>query len=214
MGWDDEIVAGAKLPEAEVVMSWHGNDDERVALDALRQGHDVIMTPQESLYFDHYQSDRSDEWSGPAPMSTLQQAYDTAVIPPGATAAQARHILGVQACLWTEQMPTFADDQHAIFPRIAALSELAWSPASAHDWNGFVNRLPAEIARYGALGIAYADSAFAPAFDVSAANDGAMRVTLSKQIDVGAMRYTTDGSEPTAASPAYAKPLEFPATTK
>jgi hexosaminidase len=211
VGWDDEIVAGAKLPQAEVVMSWHGNDGERVALDALRQGHDVVMAPQESLYFDHYQSDRSDEWSGPAPVSTLRQAYDTIVIPQGASAAQAQHILGVQACLWTEQMPTFADAQHAIFPRISALSELAWSPASAHDWNGFLGRLPAELARYGALGIAYADSAFAPAFSVSASSGGAMRVVLSKQTDIGTMRYTTDGSAPTPASASYSQALEFPA---
>ena len=211
VGWDDEIVAGEKLPKAEVVMSWHGNDGERVALDALRQGHDVVMAPQESLYFDHYQSDRTDEWSGPAPVSTLQQAYDTVVIPQGATAAQARHILGVQACLWTEQMPTFADDQHAIFPRIAALSELAWSPASAHDWNGFLDRLPAEIARYDALGIAYADSAFAPTFSVTASNDGATHVTLSKQTELGNMRYTTDGSAPTPTSASYSQALDFPA---
>ena len=210
VGWDDELVAGAKLPQAEVVTSWHGNDDERVALDALRQGHDVVMAPQESLYLDHYQSDRSDEWSGPAPMATLQQAYDTIVIPPGATAAQARHILGVQACLWAEQMPTFADDQHAIFPRIAALSELAWSPASAHDWNGFVSRMSAEIARYDALGVAYADSAFAPAFDMTAKGD-ALHVALSKQTGVGTVHYTTDGSAPTSASATYTQPLEFPA---
>ena len=91
-------------------------------------------------------------------MTTLQQAYDTAVIPKGATAAEAQHIIGVQGCLWTELMPTFAHDQHAVFPRIAALSELGWSPASAHDWNGFLQRMPAELARYRALGIGYADS--------------------------------------------------------
>ena len=214
VGWDDEIVAGARLPSAEIVMSWHGNDGERVALDALRQGHDVVMTPQESLYFDHYQSDLPDEWSGQAPMATLQQAYATVVIPEGATAAQEQHVLGVQACLWTELMPTFADVQHAVFPRIAALSELAWSPANAHDWNGFLERLPAEIARYGALGIAYADSAFAPAFSVTAAKDGALHAILSKQVEFGSMRYTTDGSAPTAASPQYAQALDFSAQDK
>lgn len=213
VGWDDEIVAGAKLPQAEVVMSWHGNDGERVALDALGQGHDVIMTPQESLYFDHYQSDRSDEWSGPAPMATLQQSYDTIVIPPGATTAQAQHIIGVQGCLWAEQMPTFADDMHAIFPRIAALSELAWSPANARDWNSFVGRLPAEIERYGALGIAYADSAFAPSFDLAEKGD-ALRMVLSKQTDAGSMHYTTDGSAPTATSTTYTQPLEFSSHAK
>jgi len=211
VGWDDELVAGAQLPKSEVVMSWHGNDGERVALDALKQGHDVVMVPQESLYFDHYQSELPDEWSGQAPMVTLQQAYATAVIPDGATPAQAQHILGVQGCLWTELMPTFADGQHAIFPRIAGLSELAWSPASAHDWNGFVERLPAEIARYRALGIAYADSAFAPAFAVTAANTATSTVDISKQIAFGSLRYTSDGSAPTAASAVYAQALQFPA---
>lgn len=211
VGWDDALVAGATLPAAEVVMSWHGNDDERVALAAIRQGHEVVMTPQESLYFDHYQSDLPDEWPGPSPVVTLRQAYDTIVIPPGATAAEASHVIGVQAGLWTELMPTFARTQHALFPRIAALSELGWSPAGARDWNGFLQRLPAELARYRALGIGYADTAFAPAFDVTAGAQGTLRVALSNQTQFGAIRYTTDGSAPTAASTPYVRPLVFPA---
>ncbi len=207
VGWDDELVAGATLPASEVVMSWHGDDNERVALAAIKQGHDVVMTPQESLYFDHYQSDLPDEWPGPPPAATLQQAYDTAVIPNGASTAEAQHIIGVQAGLWTEQMPTFAHDQHAVFPRIAALAELGWSPASAHDWNGFLQRMPAELARYRALGIGYADSAFAPAFRVTSAAGGAFRIELSNQVKLGTIRYTTDGSDPTNQSAPYARPL-------
>ena len=210
VGWDDELVAGEKLPASEVVMSWHGSDGARVALDALAQGHEVVITPQESLYFDHYQSPLPDEWSGQAPMTTLRQVYDTTVVPHGATAAQAQHILGVQGCLWTELMPTFEDGQHAVFPRIAALSELAWSPVSAHDWNGFIERLPAEIARYRAQGIAYADGAFAPEFAVTTAPDAMLRVALSQQVAFGGIRYTTDGSVPTADSSPYVQALEFP----
>lgn len=209
VGWDDELVAGATLPASEVVMSWHGNDGERVALKALQQGHDVVMTPQESLYFDHFQSQLPDEWPGPAPMVSLQQVYDTTVVPVGATAAQAQHILGVQAGLWTELMPTFARDQHAVFPRIAALSESAWSRATAHDWNGFLARMPAELARYHALGIGYADSAFAPAFALVAAAPGTVLVTLSNQAGFGVIRYTTDGSVPTAQSQRYVEPRVF-----
>ncbi|HEY2622200.1 MAG TPA: family 20 glycosylhydrolase [Dyella sp.] len=207
VGWDDELVAGATLPAAEVVMSWHGDDNERVALAAIKQGHDVVMTPQESLYFDHVQSDRPDEWPGPPPAATLRQTYDTVVIPNGASAAEAQRIIGVQGGLWTEQMRTFAHDQHAVFPRIAALAELGWSPSRAHDWNGFLQRMPAELARYRALGIGYADSAFAPAFQVTAADHDAFRVELSNQVGFGTMRYTTDGSEPTRQSAAYARPL-------
>ncbi|HTV87163.1 MAG TPA: family 20 glycosylhydrolase [Dyella sp.] len=213
VGWDDELVAGATLPASQVVMSWHGDDNERVALTAARQGHDVVMTPQESLYFDHYQSGLPDEWPGPPPAATLRQAYDTAIIPQGADANEARHIIGVQAGLWTEQMPTFAHDQHAVFPRIAALSELGWSPASAHDWNDFLQRMPAELARYRALGIVYADSAFAPVFDVTAAADATFHVALSNQAGFGTIRYTTDGSEPNSQSTPYAKPLTLPIHT-
>lgn len=213
VGWDDELVAGATLPTAEVVMSWHGNDHERVALTAAQQGHDVVMTPQESLYFDHYQAGLPDEWQGPPPAATLRDAYDTAVIPDGARATEAAHIIGVQGGLWTELMPDFAHDQHAVFPRIAALSELGWSPSSAHDWNGFLQRMPAELARYRALGIGYADTAFAPAFQLTAAAHGALRVALSNQVAFGSMRYTTDGSKPTAQSAAYTAPLTLPAST-
>ncbi|WP_430389888.1 beta-N-acetylhexosaminidase [Dyella sp. 20L07] len=213
VGWDDELVAGATLPTSEVVMSWHGNDDERVALAAIKQGHDVVMTPQESLYFDHYQSDLPDEWPGPPPAALLREAYDTIVIPHGANSTEAQHIIGVQAGLWTEQMPTFAHDQHAIFPRLAALSELGWSPPSAHDWNDFLQRMPAELARYRTLGIDYADSAFAPAFHVTAAANGALQVALSNQTGFGAIRYTTDGSNPNRQSALYAQPLTLPATT-
>ena len=212
VGWDDELAAGAALPASQVVMSWHGDHDERVALAALRQGHAVVMTPQESLYFDHVQSSLPDEWAGPPPAATLRQAYDTALIPAGATAAEAQRVMGVQAGLWSEQMLTFAHDQHAVFPRIAALAELGWSPADAHDWHAFLQRLPAELARYRALGIAYADSAFAPVFQVSAANGG-FQVMVSNQVDSRTIRYTTDGSPPTSQSAPYVHPLALRGNT-
>jgi hexosaminidase len=209
VGWDDELVAGVKLPQSQVVMSWHGSDGAHVALEAAAQGHDVVLAPEQSLYFDHYQSELPDEWPGQPPMTTLRQAYDTAVIPNGATAAEARHVIGVQGALWTEFMPSFAHGQHALFPRIAALSEVGWSAASARDWNGFLQRMPAELARYRALGIGYADTAFAPAFDVSAGREGMLRVALSNQANFGEIRYTTDGSTPTSTSTQYVRPLEF-----
>ena len=209
VGWDDPLVAGAKLPPSEVVMTWHGND---VALQATAQGHDVVLTPTESLYFDYYQSDLPDEWAGQPPVSTLRQAYDTAVIPSGPS--EAGHVIGVQGNLWTEFVPSFARAQHALYPRVAALSELGWSSASSRDWNGFLQRLPAELARYRALGIGYADSAFAPAFNVTADSKGMLRVALSNQTNFGQIRYTTDGTAPTSNSTQYVRPLELSAAGK
>lgn len=209
VGWDDELVAGEKLPASLVVMSWHGSNGGHIALTAAAQGHDVVLTPEESLYFDHYQSALPEEGPGQPPLATLRQAYDTAVIPNGATAAQAQRVIGVEGCLWTELVPDFATAQHALYPRIAALSELGWSAAGKHDWNDFLERLTSELARYRALGIGYADTAFAPAVAVTAAPAGTLRVALSDQTLFGDIRYTTDGSAPNATSTRYADPLEF-----
>jgi hexosaminidase len=214
VGWDDELLAGARLPTSEVVMTWHGRDNLRVALQAIQQGHDVVMAPVESLYFDYYQSDLPDEWPGQPGMISLKNAYDTTLVPQGATAAEAKHVLGVQGQLWTELIPNFVRVQHALFPRMAALAELAWSPAGTHDWDGFLARMPAQLARYRALGIGYADGAFAPAFALAPTNGGKLRVTLSNQTGFGAIRYTTDGSAPAVRSPRYAAPLEFPADAR
>jgi hexosaminidase len=212
VGWDDELAAGVKLPDSEVVMSWHGGDGQHIAIEATAQGHDVVLTPQESLYFDHYQSNLPDEWPGQPPMATLQQAYDTAVIPTGAS--EAGHVIGVQGGLWTELMPSFAHDQHALYPRVAALSEIGWSAAGEHDWDKFLQRLTAELARYRALGIGYSDTAFAPAFDVTAGREGVLHVALSNQASFGEIRYTSDGSTPTSTSTQYVRPLEFSADGK
>ena len=206
VGWD-EILHG-KMPASAVVMSWH---EPAGAVEALQQGHDVVMASSPTLYLDHYQSDLHDEPPGRPDVESLQDIYDYNPVPQGATAVQAQHVLGVQANLWSEYMPTFARVQHAVFPRIAALSEVAWSPALTHDWHGFLERMPAELQRYHALGIGYADSAFAPAFALKAGADGNIDVALTNQADFGAIHYTTDDSVPTAGSTRYGRPLSFPA---
>jgi hexosaminidase len=102
--------------------------------------------------------------------------------------------------------------QHAAFPRVDALSEAVWTQPSNMRWAGFLERLPAQMQRYRRQAIAAADSAFAVDFQLAdgrnvALQKGGGAVTLVNQTAFGKIRYTLDGSEPTARAKLYTAPL-------
>jgi hexosaminidase len=126
-----------------------------------------------------------------------------------------QHILGLQANVWTEHMRSFARVQHAIFPRIAALAETGWSPQARKAYDSFLARLPAQLQRYRALDIAYATTPFEVTFTVEEDRQaGKAKVALSNSTGYRDIRYTTDGSEPTAESPRYGAPLTLTLPTE
>jgi hexosaminidase len=212
IGWDEILEGG--LPASASVMSWRGTQG---AIDAARMGHDVVLAPSGSLYFDNLQSARADEPSGRLAILPLSKVYAFEPVDASLDAEQARHVLGLEAALWTEYVPSGWHVQHAVFPRIYALAERAWSPSASRDWQDFLARLPAQLRRYRAQGIAFADSAFAVETTLEGEPAaGKVRVSLDNQARYGDIRYTIDGSAPTIASPAYAAPFEvtLPATVR
>jgi hexosaminidase len=214
VGWDEILDGG--VPADATVMSWRGGQG---AIKAAQQGHDVVLSPAPGLYFDQLQSDRPDEIAGRAPVQDLASVYAFEPVPKELDALQAKHVLGAQANVWTEHMPTMAHVEHAVFPRLDALSEVDWSAAKSRDWHGFLGRLPAQFARYRAQGIGYADSAFAPDVGVdrdAALASGTAEVTLSDQVGAGALHYTLDGSVPDLHSPLYHAPFaaKLPVTVR
>jgi hexosaminidase len=201
IGWDEILDGG--VPTDATVMSWRGSQG---AIKAVQQGHDVVLSPGPALYFDQLQSDRADETAGRIPVQDLASVYAFEPVPKELDVAQAKHILGAQANVWTEHMPTISHVEHAVFPRLDALSEVEWSAAKSRDWHGFLARLPAQFARYRVQGIGYADSAFAPDVGVdrnAALASGTAQVTLSDQVGAGVLHYTLDGSVPDQHSPLY-----------
>ena len=215
IGWD-EILEGDNLPAGATVMSWRGTDG---AIKAALLGHDVVMSPSPDLYFDHVQADLPGEYASRFGVESLEDVYGLQVVPGVLNAAQAKHVLGVQANAWTEHMPTMAHVEHQVFPRLDALSEVAWSPVARHDWPGFLARLPAQMARYRRQHINVADSAFAVDIDTDrnvALATGKATIRLSNQATFGTIRYTLDGSTPTTSSPRYDAPfnLTLPATVR
>lgn len=201
VGWD-EILAG-KVPPSATVMSWHGVDG---AVTAAKAGHDAILSPSPDFYLDHIQSESGDEPPGRGGVMDWKHIYTFDPSPAALSMDERRHLLGVQVNLWTEHVRTTAYADGMLWPRAAALAELAWTPAGKRDWKGFAARLPAEFARYRRLGFAYDLTPLEPlaSFD---GDDGKITVSLRQPADVGTLRYTTDGSALTAASPVYAGKL-------
>ncbi|MEA2661775.1 MAG: hexosaminidase [Chloroflexota bacterium] len=150
IGWD-EILEGGLAPNA-TVMSWRGT---KGGIAAAKQGHDVVMAPQEDLYFDHYQADPEHEPLAIGGMTPIEDTYRYEPIAPELTAAEAAHVLGPEACMWTEYMPTTDQVEYMAYPRALALAEVAWSPREARDWDSFQKRLPAALGFLDRLGVKY-----------------------------------------------------------
>jgi len=150
IGWD-EILEGGLAPDA-TVMSWRGVAG---GIEAARQRHDVIMAPGSHLYFDHYQGDRGLEPLAIGGYTTLERVYAFEPVPAGLTPEEARHVLGAQANVWTEYIPTTDQVEYMAFPRMLALAEVVWTPAGERSWDDFSRRLPDQLARLDALRVNY-----------------------------------------------------------
>ena len=199
IGWD-EILEGGLAPNA-TVMSWRG---ESGGIEAAKQKHDVIMTPNTYLYFDYYQAkDTENEPFGIGGYLPIERVYSYEPMPASLTPEEQQYIKGVQANLWTEYIATFSHAQYMVLPRWAALCEVQWSTPDKKNYEDFLSRLPRLIKWYDAEGYNYAKHVF----DVKAEfnpnpADGTLDIILST-IDNAPVHYTLDGTEPTSASPVY-----------
>ncbi|HXV39933.1 MAG TPA: family 20 glycosylhydrolase [Steroidobacteraceae bacterium] len=199
VGWD-EILDGGIAPGA-IVMSWRGLEG---ALTAARNGHDTILSPWPTLYLDNRQGDSPSDPPGRERIITAEEIYRFNPLPPELAAGRRHHVLGLQANAWTEHMRTEERVEFMTFPRVAALAEVAWSPAGRLDWPDFVERLAPEMDRYRALGIRAAGTVFDVRIDAAERSAGGpAAIRLANQAGFGEIRYTLDGSEPRASSRRY-----------
>jgi hexosaminidase len=204
IGWDEILEGG--IPASATIMSWRGIDG---AVHAARVGHDAVLSPAPVLYLNHRQAGGPEEPPGRGQVVSLADVYAFDPAPLSLTPDEQGHILGLQANMWTEHARTGERVTSMIFPRALAVAELGWSQRATHDYAGFVRRLVPQLERLGTMGLRPSVSAFRPV--ASERLDPAANrvvVTLSNQAETD-VRYTLDGSTPTAASPLYAAPLNL-----
>ena len=114
------------------------------------------MSPLADCYFDHYQS--TNQLAEPHAIGgylPLSQVYAFEPMPAKLEPQSQSHILGAQANVWTEYMPSIQHVQYMVFPRVCALAEALWSPRELRDWNYFNRRLGIDCRRLDELGINY-----------------------------------------------------------
>jgi len=208
IGWD-EILEGGLAPEA-TVMSWRGVAG---GIAAAREGHDAVMTPTSHCYFDYYQGRQELEPLAIGGYLPVSKVYAYEPVPDSLTDDEAKHILGAQANVWTEYIPTPEHVQYMTLPRMAAMAEVVWSPKEGKEWTDFARRLRPLLHRYEARGYDYARSAYSvdPAVLFDSAGQRLV-VSLSSEMGTGDVRYTLDGSDPSAASTLYRKPIRMERT--
>ncbi len=141
IGWD-EILDGELAPNT-TVMSWHG---EQECIVAAKQGHDVIMTPENPLYLNHAQSKHEDSVTQGG-FNPIENVYNYEPVPKELTLKEVSHILGAQGNMWSEHLLNEKKLEYMLFPRIAALSEVLWSPKEKRSWEDFKKRLPVILER-------------------------------------------------------------------
>ena len=135
LGWD-EILEGGLAPNA-TVMSWRGTEG---GLKAIESGHRAIMSPGEFCYFDSYQDAPHTQPEAIGGYLPLSKVYSYNPIPETFTPEQAALMYGVQANLWAEYIPTKEHMEYMIYPRILALSEVAWSAVANKNYEDFHGR--------------------------------------------------------------------------
>jgi len=151
IGWD-EILEGGLAPNA-TVMSWRGVKGE---IEAIKQHHNVVMTPGKPLYLDHYQSKpESNEPLAIGGYNPIDSVYAYEPIPAEISSDQAKYVIGAQANVWTEFMPDEKQVEYMVYPRICALAEVVWSPVAQRNFTNFSKRLEKHKARFDRQGIRY-----------------------------------------------------------
>jgi hexosaminidase len=183
-------------------MSWRGIEG---GIEAAEMGHDVVMSPTTFAYLDYTQGDPTVDPPIYASLR-MQKCYSFDPVPEG---VDAKHILGGQGNLWTEQLPTYRSIEYMTYPRAWALSEVFWSPNEAKDWDNFVRRVENQFERSDMAGSNYSRAMY-DAIVKTRMENGKLMLDLESEVPGIEIYYTLNGTMPDNYSSRYVQPVEVP----
>lgn len=205
IGWDEILEGG--LSANATVMSWRG---EAGGIAAAQQSHNVIMTPGSGgMYIDAAQGKLSDEPLSIGGYTPLIKTYSYNPTPAALTPDEQKYIIGVQANLWTEYIPTENKAEYMLLPRMLALSEVAWTPLANKNYNDFANtRLPYHLAWLDKNGFDYRVPTAIGAKDTIMFGNQ-LNVQLKPSVAGATVYYTIDSYTPRETDLPYTIPMTY-----
>ncbi|SHL80944.1 hexosaminidase [Xylanibacter ruminicola] len=199
MGWD-EILEGGLSKTATV--TWWRTWVPDAPSQVTAQGNNVIFCPGSPMYLSQAEEKTS--------MRSIYE-YDKEMLK-GMNAKQKQHVIGVQGNMWCEYIPTRERVLFQYFPRILALSELAWTKPELKDYEEFYSRLPKQFAMLHKLNVPFRTPSLDGVYHVNAfTTEGTMAVSCADPL--ATVRYTTDDSFPNKNSQLYNGPVKVDETT-
>ena len=154
--WDE--MAEADLPKDKTILYWWRHDKVSQLELGLKNGYAAVLCPRLPLYFDFVQEEGHKygrKWGkGYNALENVYQ-YDPSIY--ADKEIYKGQILGVQANLWTERVHNEQRVDYMVFPRIAALAEMAWTNKERKNYTHFVDVLKKHMLLYQADGIYFYD---------------------------------------------------------
>lgn len=197
IGWDEILQGG--LPERASVMSWRGREG---GIEASAAGHDVVMTPGKYCYLDHYQGKPDSEPLAIGGYLPLDSVYSFDPLK-GIDLSHSKHIVGAQANIWTEYIPTQQHLEYMAFPRLCAMAEILWSPKRKHNYVDFIERMDQHYLRLDKKNIHYRVDAPTGFNELNRFLSDSATVSMHCEVPSAEIRYTLDGSLPHKKSTLY-----------
>jgi hexosaminidase len=184
-------------------MSWRGT---KGGIEAAKQGHKVVMSPNAYNYIDFYQGEITAEGKVYQGLR-MKKTYSYDPMPEG---IDPNLVLGNQGNLWTEQLQTMRNVQYMTWPRAAAIAESSWSPNEKKDWNQFVSKVEQHFTKWDAAGLKYATSIYDPIVTTELNTKGEYWASMEGEINGLEMYYTIDESMPDHFSNHYTGKFVIP----
>lgn len=204
LGWD-EITEGGLAPGA-AVMVWR---NPHTGIEVARKGHYAIMSPGKYLYLDHYQSNPRTEPETIGGYIPLSKVYHFNPLPEDSlNKKQTPYLLGVQANLFTEWVPTQEHADYMIFPRALALSEVGWTSHEQQDFSDFQRRMQQQYLLLQRASVNYCRPSPVVLHEEKVdQTNGQIKVTLSSELYKPSIYYSTNGSNPLTNGKLYQDPF-------